>query len=132
MTRMGVRWLKFNAVGAMGIGVQLCALAFFKSALGLHYLVATGLAVETAVLHNYGWHELWTWRDRSGNRAGRLIRFNLTTGLLSILSNLALMRLFAGTLHIPYLVANPLAIGITAATNFLVSEFFVFRMRPAG
>ncbi len=32
--------------------------------LGPHYLVATALAVEMAVLHNFFWHRRWTWADR--------------------------------------------------------------------
>ena len=50
------RWLKFNAVGAIGIVVQLAALAVLKGLLRLPYLTATALAVETAVLHNFVWH----------------------------------------------------------------------------
>jgi len=41
-----IRWLKFNAVGAMGIAVQLAALALFKSGLHMDYLLATAAAVE--------------------------------------------------------------------------------------
>jgi putative flippase GtrA len=40
------RWLKFNLVGGMGIGVQLLLLIVLKSVLHIHYLVATALAVE--------------------------------------------------------------------------------------
>jgi len=46
-------WLKFNAVGAIGIGVQLATLAALAGGLRLNYLLATGLAVEAAVLHNF-------------------------------------------------------------------------------
>ena len=49
------RWLKFNAVGVLGAGVQLCVLAALHR-WGVHYLLATALAVESAVLHNYLWH----------------------------------------------------------------------------
>lgn len=64
-----LRWLKFNAVGGLGIGVQLATLALLETALHLGYLPATALAVETAVLHNYLWHERYTWADRTaGNR----------------------------------------------------------------
>ncbi len=127
------RWLKFSTVGGMGIVVQLAALAALKSALGLHYLTATAVAVELAVLHNFAWHERWTWMERTqGNRnlrpvAGRLFRFNLTTGLISIAANVVLMRLLAGQLHLHYLVANILAIAICSLANFLASEFLVFR-----
>ena len=126
---MIVRWLKFNAVGAIGIVVQLSALAVFKSLLGFHYLVATGLAVEIAVLHNFTWHEQWTWKDRTGKVGvlGRLLRFNLTTGALSILSNLVFMQMFVGVFHLPLLPANLLSIGVTALANFAVSEVWVFR-----
>ena len=69
-------------------------------------------------------------RDRQAGLGQTLRRrFNLTTGLLSIVSNVVLMRLLAGTFGLPYLAANLLAITITSAGNFLVSEFFVFARR---
>ena len=61
------RWLKFNFVGAVGVGVQLAMLALLVSGLGLGYMVATALAVETAVLHNFVWHERFTWADRTSS-----------------------------------------------------------------
>ena len=123
------RWLKFNTVGVIGIGVQLAALAVLKSVLHVEYLWATGLAVEAAVLHNFVWHERWTWKGRVGKKGMlmRLLRFNLTTGALSILSNLLLMRLLVGQFHIQYLAANLIAIAATSIANFLLSEWFVFR-----
>jgi putative flippase GtrA len=123
------RWLKFNTVGAIGIGVQLAALAILKSLLHVEYLWATALAVEAAVLHNFVWHERWTWKGRIGKKGVllRLARFNLTTGAMSIGSNLILMRLLVGQFHMPYLAANLLAIAATSVANFLLSEWFVFR-----
>jgi putative flippase GtrA len=123
------RWLKFNTVGAIGIGVQLAALAILKSLLHVEYLWATALAVEAAVLHNFVWHERWTWKGRIGKKGAllRLARFNLTTGAISIVSNLILMRLLVGQFHMPYLAANLLAIAATSVANFLLSEWFVFR-----
>ncbi len=123
-----VRWLKFNAVGGIGIGVQLLFLALFKTILQMNYLVATALAVETAVVHNFLWHERFTWADRAtASPRARFIKFNLTTGALSILGNLALMRLWVGTLGIHYLAANLLTITICSLVNFLVSDRFVFQ-----
>src|ERR1700730_17083320 len=89
-----VRWLKFNAVGAIGIAVQLGALALLTSDLKINYLLATGLAVEAAVLHNFIWHELFTWADRrTTNCLGRFFRFNLTTGAVSIDGSFLSMKL---------------------------------------
>jgi putative flippase GtrA len=60
-----VRWLKFNFVGAIGIVVQFGVLFLLKSVEHVHYLVATVVAVEAAVLHNFVWHERFTWADRT-------------------------------------------------------------------
>ena len=83
------RWLRFNLVGAIGIVVQLAVLEILKGVLKLDYLRATALAVEAAVLHNFRWHERFTWADRADvtrrQALGRLGRFNLTTGTVSML-----------------------------------------------
>jgi putative flippase GtrA len=125
------RWIRFNFVGLVGVGVQLGVLALLKSGLGLGYMAATALAVETAVLHNFVWHERFTWKDRrqGGTRAAalRLLRFHLGNGLISILGNLALMRVLAGWLRWHYLLANAATIAICSLANFLVSERYVFR-----
>jgi len=125
-----VRWLKFNLVGAIGIGVQFAALFLLKSVLGLDYLFATGIAVEMAVVHNFVWHERFTWADRVQRSwrgsLSRFARFNLTTGAVSILGNLALMKVMVGQAHMNYLLANAVAIALCALANFLVSDGWVF------
>ena len=131
MSPIARRWLKFNFVGALGVGVQLAAFSLYKGAAGLDYLVATALAVETAVLHNFIWHERFTWRDLPGgtwrDTARRLVRFHAANGAISILGNLAFMRLLVGGLHMNPYIANGLAIAFCALLNFAASEFFVFR-----
>src|SRR4029077_18148314 len=87
--RTGIRWMKFNAVGAGGILVQLGALTMLKSRLQLEYLFATALAVEAAILHNYLWHERFTWRDRvSANSWSRLAKFNFPSGFFFVIRTL--------------------------------------------
>ena len=126
-TNRWIRWLKFNAVGAIGIVVQLGVLTTLKSGLGVHYLIANAMAVETAVLHNYFWHERFTWSDRKSlRRLERLAKFNLTNGAISILGNLGFMRLLVGVLGMNYFLANLLSIAICSLMNFLVSDVFVF------
>jgi putative flippase GtrA len=124
------RWLKFNAVGALGIAVQLAVLLALKAGFHLSYLPATALAVEAAVVHNFLWHERYTWADRvrpSWRKSlPRLLRFNLTTGTVSIVGNLALMKLMVDLAHLNYLLANAIAIALCSLANFLVSEEWVF------
>jgi putative flippase GtrA len=124
------RWLKFNLVGGFGIAVQLPALLVLKSGLHLHYLLATALAVEAAVVHNFFWHERYTWADRvqpSWKKSlPRLLRFNLTTGAISIAGNMALMKGLVGLAHMNYLFASGVSIALCSVLNFLVSERWVF------
>ena len=123
------RWLKFNFVGALGIGVQLAALAAL-TALGLGYLAATALAVETAVVHNFLWHERMTWRDRATpvlrHVLERFLRFQTANGAISLIGNLVVMRLLVGVVHLPVLWANLGAIAACATLNFVVSDRLVF------
>jgi putative flippase GtrA len=124
-------WLKFNMVGLLGMFVQLFALAILKSLVGLNYLAATVIAVESAVLHNFVWHERWTWpkhkRMNASSVARRLFRFHLANGLISIGGNVILMWLFVSRLHFHYFLANIVAIGTCAILNFMASDRLVFR-----
>ena len=73
-----VRWWKFNLVGAMGMVVQLCALAAINRFVPGHYLCASAAAVELAVLHNFVWHLHFTWRDRIHDSVllSQIVRFH--------------------------------------------------------
>ena len=125
------RWLRFNGIGALGAGLQLAVLGVLTRLTPLHYLWATVVAVEATVLHNFCWHERWTWSDRpSASRMHvyrRLGRFQLTNGLISVAGNLVLMRVFAGGLGMDTLAANIIAILLCSLANFGASEWLVFR-----
>jgi len=112
----------------MGTGLQLSVLGSLTGLAGLDYLVATALAVETAIVHNFLWHERWTWGDRGRNRERlrRLLLFHGTTGLVSLLGNLILMKLFVGELSMHPLAGNLASIACCALLNFLVSDRLVF------
>jgi putative flippase GtrA len=124
------RWLVFNSVGAMGIAVQMSVLFILTSFVSMSYLLATAFAVEAAVLHNFFWHERWTWADRTqtpGFFLHRFLGFHLANGALSIGGNLVLMRYFVGTLGLRPLIANALAIALCSILNFFAGDRLVFR-----
>jgi putative flippase GtrA len=127
-----LRWWRFNLVGAMGMVVQLGTLAVFARVATAHYLWASTLAVELALLHNFVWHTRYTWSDRRGSAPLRmqLLRFHLSTGLVSLLSNLVLMRLLVASAHLPVLAANLLAIICCGALNYCVGDAWTFAATP--
>jgi putative flippase GtrA len=123
-----IRWAKFNVVGAMGIPVQLTALALFNKHAPGHYLYATAAAIELTLLHNFTWHLHYTWRDRGDHSSllTQLARFHLSNGLVSMLGNLALMRLLVHAAHLPLLASNGIAILCCSLINFTLGNCWAF------
>jgi putative flippase GtrA len=123
-----IRWCKFNLVGAMGMVVQLGALALFNRWAAGHYLYASAAAVEITLLHNFAWHWCYTWRDRRHSFGGvaQCVLFHLSNGVVSMLGNLALMRLLVHEVHLHILVANGVAILVCSMANFCLGNSWVF------
>jgi putative flippase GtrA len=122
------RWLRFNAVGIAGTAIQIGTLWLIVRA-GMPKPLAAALAVEAAVIHNFLWHERWTWADsnKHGSAIKRFARFNVTNGALSIAGNAVIMWVLATQWGWPYLPVNLLAILMCSMFNFAASDRFVFR-----
>ena len=122
------RWLKFNVVGVAGAAVQLGVLWLCAQVLGIHYLLSTILAVESALIHNFAWHQAWTWKGLPPEGSWRrLMRFHLANGFVSLGSNALFTFLFTQYLGLPLLLSNLAAIVITAFLNFGLASAWVFR-----
>jgi putative flippase GtrA len=138
LTRMQ-RQRVFLAVGGLGFLVQLGALAALMSLAHWSWLPATLVSVELAVVHNFVWHERWTWGDRTvapshlaPSHLGllkRLARFHVANGAVSIVGNAALMTLFVGVLGLPAIPANALAVAAMSVVNFVMADRWVFAAR---
>ena len=124
------RWVAFNVVGLAGMAVQLLVLAILTRVFHTPVAAATLLAVEMAVLHNFWWHERWTWRERPSSTAGerlrRLMRFHAFNGTVSLIGNVCVTVVLSSAGLDPVL-ANVVAIIACALVNFGAGEWLVFR-----
>ena len=121
-----MRLAKFSLVGLIGIVVQLATLSILTRS-GMNYLFATVCAVEAAVLQNFCWHQRFTWIDRPSTTVWvRLARFHLSNASISLVGNVALMRLLVGALRLTPVLANVIAIGLCSLFNYLASDRWVF------
>ena len=124
------RWLVFNVVGMGGFAVQLGALVLLTSQAGWPLPFATLAAVELAVLHNFVWHQRWTWRDRPSRGPAeslrRLARFHAANGLVSLAGNVLITTalVHAGASTIP---ANIVATLACSLVNYVAGDLVVFR-----
>ena len=129
------RWLRFNFVGLIGVGVQLATLQLLLLSTRLDYRIATLLAVELTVLHNFCWHWRYTWRERRllSKRVvlRRLMEFHLTNGAVSLAGSWTMTALLVSHVRLPVIGANLVSIGACSLVNFLLAEVLVFR-KPAS
>lgn len=126
---MTARVSAFLTVGALGFVVQIATLFLLTSMCTWPYAAATLVAVEAAVLHNFAWHERWTWQDRFPSPDGlavRLGRFHLATGLTSLAGSLVVTTVMVELLGVSPIVATACAVGACSVANFLVADRWVF------
>jgi putative flippase GtrA len=128
--RQCARFGRFNLVGVLGAGLQIVLFDLLLKCFRIPEVAAAPIAVEIVVLHNFFWHERFTWRDRKlrGLRqmSIRLWRFHCGNGLISLVGNTALTYGLVEGLKSPALPAAVVAIAICAPVNFLIADRWVY------
>ncbi|HTR38170.1 MAG TPA: GtrA family protein [Bryobacteraceae bacterium] len=125
------RFGRFNLVGLVGAALQVLLLDLLMKRWRLPNVMATPIAVEIALLHNFLWHERFTWRDREPTglrqRGIRLWKFHAGNGLISLAGNTALTYCFVEKLKAPAVPSALAAIALCAPANFLLSNHWIFK-----
>lgn len=123
-----VRWMRFNLVGVMGFTLQTITLWALVRWTGVSAGVAITIAVLAAVSHNFAWHERFTWpnlpRDQ---RLKRWLSFHVSTGLISVLTNLGVTMLVMTATGLHVLAANVIAVAVASFANFWINDRLIFR-----
>ena len=131
------RFAKFGAVGFSGtlvnlavfyIGQEFLYRGVASSPLRLNLSLATAIFIAT--LHNFIWNRAWTWGDRKIHiRRPVAVQFMQYCAAcwLAIALQFFFTNIFTQYMH--YLLANVLAIGITAVMNYLINHAWTFKAR---
>jgi putative flippase GtrA len=95
--------------------------------------LSTLVAVEGALLHNFAWHERWTWRDAVAmkGRLNRCVAFHAANGLTSIVGNIVIGKLLADILGLGVLPRTSIAVALVGLFNFFLADRLVFGPLPA-
>jgi len=123
------RLVRFSVAGLIGFVVQIAALWLLVTLTPVHYVVATAVAVELAILVNFLWHERWTFRDRlaAHGAVGRLLKYNGLTAITSILGSMLVTGFLVETVAIQVVIANIISVVVLGTVNFVGADKLVFR-----
>ncbi len=115
------RIIKFTLVGLSGVLVNEGFLWAFVSFLGWDKILANIPATELAILNNFTWNDLWTFRDLKRKPLWRRI---LTFHIAALTGAVVQWIIYAGLVYVGlhYLVANLVGIVVSFVVRFLVNR----------
>ena len=119
------RFTRFALVGLTGVFVDMGVLYLLSdpSTLGWGLTRSKVIASSTAILNNFLWNDMWTFRDIAARQSGmrhrfrRLLKFAAVCGLGLVL-NVVLLNLMFNLLHMNRYLANLISIAIVTGWNF--------------
>jgi dolichol-phosphate mannosyltransferase len=119
------RFVKFGLVGFSGVFVDMAILYLLSDAstLGWGLTRSKIIGSEVAIINNFLWNDLWTFRDFSSQQNGwrkrikRFVKFNLIC-LLGIGLNLIILNILYNYFGVNKYLANLIAIAIVTIWNF--------------
>ncbi len=129
------RLIKFGIIGSSGVIVNNFFLWLFFKKMALPLAIASPFAIAIAIFNNFSWNDRFTWNENRELRhytyLHRLIRYYASAALGGGINYVTLLIL-THLLNWPYLLGNLAGIGLGMISNFLLSEFWVFKNRKSA
>jgi putative flippase GtrA len=120
---IATQWLRFALVGVSNT-VLYAAAYLALNRVGIHYVLASGLAFALGVLNSYLLNRRWTFRSH-GRRAPELARF-VCAQLLGVLASLSLLAALVEVGRLHPLVAQVVAFPVASLLTFGLSREWAF------
>ena len=122
------RFLSFGLVGLSGVFVDMAVFYLLSDPTSLGWALSRSkiIAGEVAIVNNFLWNDLWTFRDISSHQRGwgprfhRFLKFNAVC-LMGLVLNVLLLNVFVNLLNINPYISNLLAIAIVTLWNFWIN-----------
>jgi dolichol-phosphate mannosyltransferase len=124
---------KFGIVGIFGIVVNQGLLVLLKEFAGLALPIASITAIQMAILNNFIWNDLWTFKEtgrhqKLSSRWRRFLAFEVVSAGGAVI-NFAVLNLMVLFLSTNYQVANIIGILLGFIWNFMVNRRFTWIRR---
>jgi putative flippase GtrA len=116
---------RFALVGTSGYVVNLVIFSLALDA-KLDYRAAAATAFAVALVNNFVWNRLWTFREAPGRLHGQALRFVVVSSAAFLVS-LAILATLVRDLHVAKLLAQATALLAVTPLSFLANKLWSFR-----
>lgn len=127
--------LTFQGFAWLGTAVNLGVLWVLVD--GFHWgkIVSVMTSIEVAIIHNFTWYYLITWRQHVRltfrDYLRRLLHFNIVTAAIDYAMNIPVFWALIHFLNIHYLIAAGVSMILSPILKYLVNDHWVFSARVA-
>jgi putative flippase GtrA len=118
-----IQWLRFATVGASNTLLSWCLYAVLEH-VGIHYLVASGLAFTAGALNSYALNRRWTFRSR-GRHGPEIARFGAVQ-CIGLALDVCLLYVLVHQAGIHHLIAQALVFPVASVATFTLSRRWAF------
>ena len=125
------QFIKYCIVGASGTLIDLGSLYLFVEFAQIPVIPASVLSFLLAVVNNFAFNKLWTFRSKSRNYRKLFIKF-LIISVVGLGLTVASMWIFTELLAIWYMFAKALTSLIVLTWNFLGNKLWTFRLNKTS
>jgi len=130
-TKEILTFIRFCLVGLSGVVVNEAIFWALTSHLGVYFVLAGGISAEAAIVSNFTWNDMWTFRAKARGagafrRAIRFLRFNISM-VGGVLISLVVLYILSTALGISPLISNLFAIVTSMLWNYGASTKLVWR-----
>lgn len=131
------RFIRFGISGFSGVFVDFGVFYLLRTVLGLALTRSTICSSEIAIINNFLWNDLWTFKDISRGQKGwrkrfkRLLKFNVIC-LSGLIINVLLVNLMFNVLGVNEYLAKLIAIASVTFWNFWFNLKLSWRVTDAG
>ena len=128
-TEHGVgRFGKFATVGAFG-GILNLSILYFLTTSGLHYLIAGGIAIESAFIFNFFGNKAWTFKDTNLHgfvEIGKALARDHAVRSFGMGLNIAILWILTDFLGVFYLISQAVGAAVAACWNFVGNVYWTW------
>jgi putative flippase GtrA len=118
--------LRYIISGGFSSTVDIALFSFFIEIVGLHYIISAAISVTISFVIRFYLQKVFAFKDRNLDIHRQIVMYSILYAL-SLVMTTALLYLFIDKLHIWYVLAQIMAIGLVAIASFFVYRHIIFR-----